>query len=159
MPRVQLLCNDGVLVTLSPALMAMSTMVTNALGDTGDDADVTLEAGARVTSVAVMKANEWCEHRVAVAPATAWDDAFVRTNQAVLIDIILVANYLEAEPLLDFGCNAMASFIASNSVPRIRERLGVAAEFTPEEEARMIAAATAVASAPPTPNDNHESTT
>uniref|UniRef100_A0ACD5WQ04 Uncharacterized protein n=1 Tax=Avena sativa TaxID=4498 RepID=A0ACD5WQ04_AVESA len=69
-----------------------------------------------------------------------WDKEFVRKlDTSDLFDLILAANYLDYECLLNLMCKAVADMIEGKTTEQMREILGIENDFTPEEEAEMVA--------------------
>lgn len=68
-----------------------------------------------------------------------WDAKFIDVDQDMLFQIILAANYLDMKPLLDLTCAKVASMMKGKSPEEIRTLFGIVNDFTPEEEAHVIA--------------------
>ncbi|GJN38541.1 hypothetical protein PR202_gb27595 [Eleusine coracana subsp. coracana] len=64
----------------------------------------------------------------------AWDAEFVQVDQATLFDLILAANYLNIEGLLDLTCQTVADMIKGKTPEEIRKTFNIKNDFTPEEE-------------------------
>ncbi|KAL9409968.1 hypothetical protein AB3S75_048231 [Citrus x aurantiifolia] len=70
----------------------------------------------------------------------AFDDQFTRhLSDDKLGELILAANYLGVNYLLDVLCDVTADRIKNKSVEYVREFLGIQNDFTPEEEAELRA--------------------
>ncbi|KAI3896574.1 hypothetical protein MKX03_023149 [Papaver bracteatum] len=67
----------------------------------------------------------------------AFDDEFVKVEQAVLFDYILAANYLDVKGLLDITCQEVADMIKGKTPEEIRTMFNIENDFTPEEEAAV----------------------
>lgn len=87
-----------------------------------------------------------------------WDAEFVdQLSQDALFDVILAANYMAIEPLLDLGCAKIASTLKGKTPKEIRALYNIA-EPTKEEEEQVLrdnawifeVAPTSVAAAAPT---------
>ncbi|RCV17864.1 hypothetical protein SETIT_3G254200v2 [Setaria italica] len=59
---------------------------------------------------------------------------FEKMTKEALFDVILAANYLHAEKLLDAAMVCVADRIMGKTVPELREYFGIEIDFTPEEE-------------------------
>jgi len=59
---------------------------------------------------------------------------FCDVDQVSLFEIILAANYLQIEPLLDVSCKTVANMIKGKTPDEIRRTFNIKNEFTPEEE-------------------------
>jgi len=68
-----------------------------------------------------------------------WDADFVDVDQEVLFELILAANYMDIKPLLDLTCAKVASMIKGKTPEAIRKTFNIVNDFTPEEEAAVIA--------------------
>jgi len=68
-----------------------------------------------------------------------WDADFVDIDQEVLFELILAANYMDVKPLLDLCCARVASMIKGKTPEQIRRTFNIVNDFTPEEEAAIIA--------------------
>ncbi|KAK9182024.1 hypothetical protein WN944_025165 [Citrus x changshan-huyou] len=70
----------------------------------------------------------------------AFDDQFTRhLSDDKLGELMLAANYLGVNYLLDVLCDVTADRIKNKSVEYVREFLGIQNDFTPEEEAELRA--------------------
>lgn len=64
-----------------------------------------------------------------------WDTEFFEgMSKAEVLTIILAANYLDIVLLLDQGCQIIANSIKGKKIDEIRAELGIANDFTPDEE-------------------------
>jgi S-phase kinase-associated protein 1 len=63
-----------------------------------------------------------------------WDKEFIGVDQGTLFEIILAANYMDIQGLLDLGCKTVANMIKGKSVEEIRKTFNIVNDFTPEEE-------------------------
>jgi S-phase kinase-associated protein 1 len=68
-----------------------------------------------------------------------FDADFVDVDQEVLFELILAANYMDVKPLLDLCCAKVASMIKGKTPEAIRKTFNIVNDFTPEEEATIIA--------------------
>lgn len=68
---------------------------------------------------------------------TEWDANFIKVDQPFLFEIILAANYLHIQPLLDLSCKTVANMIKGKSPQEIRETFNIPNDFTPEEEEKV----------------------
>ena len=63
--------------------------------------------------------------------------AVIPTEKDELLELVVAANYLNIEPLLDAACGAVAERIKDKSPEEIREAFGLENTFSPEEEAEI----------------------
>jgi S-phase kinase-associated protein 1 len=68
-----------------------------------------------------------------------WYADFLDVDQAVLFELILAANYMDIKPLLDLTCATVASMIKGKTPDEVRSTFNIVNDFTPEEEAQIIA--------------------
>ncbi|GJM88482.1 hypothetical protein PR202_ga04552 [Eleusine coracana subsp. coracana] len=59
-------------------------------------------------------------------------------DKEALFDVILAANYLHAQELLDASCFCASDRIRGLKVQEIRDYFNIANDFTPEEDERII---------------------
>ncbi|KAJ2559215.1 hypothetical protein EV175_000444 [Coemansia sp. RSA 1933] len=70
----------------------------------------------------------------AVDQMDGFDHEFCRVDQGTLYDIILAANFLDIQPLLDLAGYTVANMVKGKSVEEIRKTFDIKNDFTPEEE-------------------------
>jgi len=109
-----------------------------------------------VSASVLKKVLEYCEHhrgeplpttnadsqdatRNGTSEISEWDQMFIATDQEMLFEIVLAANYLDIRPLLDLGCKAISGMIKGKSPEEIRKLFNVVNDYTPEEEAQIKA--------------------
>jgi len=66
-----------------------------------------------------------------------WDKKFLEIDQAMLIELIMAANYLNIKDLLDLTCAKVASMLKGKSSEQIREMFGIENDFSKEEEDKI----------------------
>ena len=66
-----------------------------------------------------------------------WDANFINISVDELMDLIVAANFLIIQPLLDVACAKVASLIKGKSPEEIRTTFKIVSDFTPEEEAKI----------------------
>jgi len=65
---------------------------------------------------------------------STWDyDYCTKIDTKTLFDIILAANYLNIQPLLDLTCHGIASLIKNQSIEDIRKLFKIENDFTKED--------------------------
>lgn len=119
-------------------------------GTADDDDDEIVMPVPNVRSSVLQKVIEWAEHHKdsnfpdeddddsrKSAPIDSWDREFLKVDQEMLYEIILAANYLNVQPLLDAGCKVVAEMIRGRSPEEIRRTFNIVNDFTPEEEAAI----------------------
>ncbi|KAJ4753096.1 hypothetical protein LUZ62_045161 [Rhynchospora pubera] len=63
-----------------------------------------------------------------------WDKEFLNVDNSTLFNIILAANYLNIEGLLDLGCQKVADKMRGKTPEQIRETFDIKNDYSPEEE-------------------------
>ncbi|CAM6042963.1 unnamed protein product [Sphagnum compactum] len=141
--RVKLKSSDDEMFEVEEAVAFESQTVKNMIEDTGMDHPIPLP---NVSSKILAKVIEYCKYHVDNQkstddkPATpedevkAWDQDFVKVDQATLFDLILAANYLNIKNLLDLTCQTVADMIKGKTPEEIRKTFNIKNDFTPEEE-------------------------
>ncbi|CAM6049350.1 unnamed protein product [Sphagnum compactum] len=141
--RVKLKSSDDEMFEVEEAVAFESQAVKNMIEDTGMDLPIPLP---NVSSKILAKVIEYCKYHVDNQkstddkPATpedeikAWDQDFVKVDQATLFDLILAANYLNIKSLLDLTCQTVADMIKGKTPEEIRKTFNIKNDFTPEEE-------------------------
>lgn len=135
----------------------MSLLITEMMAD--DEDDVQEIPLANVDKVTLEKVVEYCKHHAVpgnpqpkidrpirstkmsenVGADYRWDADFidaVAADHEKLFNLVLAANYLNIELLLDLGCAKIASMLKNKTPQQVREEFGIA-EPTPEEEEQI----------------------
>jgi S-phase kinase-associated protein 1 len=153
MPVVRLQSVDGEVFPVDVEIARMSFAIRNMLDDLGvqdNDAEEVIPL-PNVTGPILRKVIEWCTHHKDDPPPPdeddtrekrtddipAWDQEFLRVDQAVLFDIILAANYLDIKGLLDVTCKTVANMIKGKTPEEIRKLFNIKNDFTPAEEEQI----------------------
>mmetsp|Transcript_34997 Transcript_34997/g.68730 ORF Transcript_34997/g.68730 Transcript_34997/m.68730 type:complete len:181 (-) Transcript_34997:256-798(-) len=66
--------------------------------------------------------------------ASPFDADFVEVDQELLFDLVLAANFMDIQGLLDLTSAKIASMIKGRSVEQIRTTFNIENDFSPEEE-------------------------
>lgn len=66
-----------------------------------------------------------------------WYAKFVDVNQETLFEMIIAANKMDIQPMVDLTCATVASMIKGKSAEEIRAQFNIVNDFTPEEEAQV----------------------
>ena len=66
-----------------------------------------------------------------------WYAEFINLDQEVIFELILAANYMDIEPLLDLSCAKIACMMRGKSPEEIRQTFNIVNDFTPEEESQV----------------------
>ncbi|KAK1681120.1 hypothetical protein QYE76_041968 [Lolium multiflorum] len=66
-----------------------------------------------------------------------WDKDFISLDNSTLFEVILAANYLNIEDLLDLGTTTVADMMRGRKPEEIREIFEIENDYTPEQEAEV----------------------
>ncbi|KAM0915627.1 hypothetical protein ACQ4PT_010701 [Festuca glaucescens] len=67
-------------------------------------------------------------------PLKRFDDGFVQVDQDTLFDLIIAANYLNIQSLLDLTCKAVADQMKGKTTEEIRKHFHIVNDYTKDEE-------------------------
>ncbi|PFH56041.1 hypothetical protein XA68_17146 [Ophiocordyceps unilateralis] len=146
--KVTLLTSDGVHVETTRRAAECSVLIRDLLEDLPSSQHEAIPI-ANVNEQVMRKVIEWCEHhegddsRDSPCPPWAdrcmlvddWDSKFIKVDQDLLFDIILAANYLDIEALLELGYWAVASEIPGRTVKEISTLFHLKYEPIPQPSA------------------------
>lgn len=104
---------------------------------------------ANVNARTLRKVLEWCHHHVGEpapdrdAPTdrwmNAWDKEYVNVDRSTLFEMVLAANYLDIQGLLNTCCKAVANLLTGKSPRELRQMLNIRSDFSEEQEAANMA--------------------
>jgi len=156
--KVNLVSQEGDKFEVKKGAAAMSELVKTMLID-GDDEDEDEDENEQdiplpnVKSAVLAKVIEFCNYHVTNGPmkeiekplksanmaecVSEWDANFVAIKQEMLFELILAANYMDIQPLLDLACAKVASILKGKTPEEIRQTFNIVNDFTPEEEAQV----------------------
>ncbi|KAM1047622.1 hypothetical protein ACFX13_027525 [Malus domestica] len=138
--KITLKSSDGESFEVEEAVALESQTIKHMIEDDCADNGIPLP---NVTSKILAKVIEYCKRHVDAAKPDekiseddlkAWDQEFVKVDQATLFDLILAANYLNIKSLLDLTCQTVADMIKGKTPEEIRKTFNINNDFTPEEE-------------------------
>uniref|UniRef100_A0A0E0EL08 SKP1-like protein n=1 Tax=Oryza meridionalis TaxID=40149 RepID=A0A0E0EL08_9ORYZ len=148
---ILLISSDGERFELSESAASQSKTLSHIIEDDCTDNGVPLP---NVTTVVLAKVVEYFKKHAAVTPKPAteavaagnakreeelksFDAEFIGVDRTMLFELILAANFLNAQDLLDLTCQHAADLIKDMSVEEVREVFNITNDFTPEEEAEV----------------------
>uniref|UniRef100_A0A7S0ZFH6 E3 ubiquitin ligase complex SCF subunit n=1 Tax=Timspurckia oligopyrenoides TaxID=708627 RepID=A0A7S0ZFH6_9RHOD len=136
---VKLVSSDQETFEVERGVATISNLVSHVLEDVGEDEK--LIPIPNVEARILAKVIEYCRyhHQLQTNPQAdedveKWDKEFVRVDKPTLFSLILAANYLDIQALLDLTCKTIADMIKGKSAEQIRSEFGIENDFTPEEE-------------------------
>ncbi|RLN28260.1 hypothetical protein C2845_PM05G24460 [Panicum miliaceum] len=127
-------CCDGEEFAVAVSVARKCGMISNMIDDDCVEGGVPLpNVKAPAMSMVLEYLNT--KHSAAAEEAKAFEKAFFeKMTKEALFEVILAANYLHAEELLDAAMKCAADRITGKTVPELREYFGIENDFTPEEE-------------------------
>jgi len=139
------------IVEISMKAIMMSETIKNMLNDLSTDNLSTPIPLHNVTSTILSKIVEYCNYHVEndnvkfssstdkkeTDDIIPWDVDFCNVDQAALFEMILAANYLSIQSLLDLTCKTVANMIKGKTPEEIRLTFNIKNDFTPEEEEKV----------------------
>ncbi|KAL6610024.1 hypothetical protein ACP70R_039993 [Stipagrostis hirtigluma subsp. patula] len=126
---------DGEEFAVGASVAKMSGMVSNMIDDDCVDGGVQLPmVKGHVLARVLEYLNK--KHSSAAEEFTNFKAEFFATlaDREALFDVILAANFLHTQDLLDDACQCAADRIRGKKVQEIRDYFGIVNDFTPEEE-------------------------
>lgn len=149
MAKIKLLSSDGEIFDVEREVISASTTIKNMMDQVDatseDDEPIPLQ---NVTGSILKRVIQWAQyHRndknenaeddqreKRSDDIGAWDSEFLKVDQGTLFELLLAANYLGIEGLLDAACKTVANQIRGKGPEEIRKTFNIQNDFTPEEE-------------------------
>ncbi len=144
--KVTLISSDGKEYPVTVSVAKMSNTLKDLIEDSGIELPIPLP---NVTARILEKVIAYCEYHIehpTPAPAeeenkekrsddiSPWDRDFCNVDQSTLFEMILAANYLNIQCMLDVTCKTVANMIKGKTPEEIRKTFNIVNDFTPEEE-------------------------
>ncbi|KAJ1351558.1 Skp1- protein [Parelaphostrongylus tenuis] len=151
-PILKLVTNDGENFDVPRNVIRLSTTINTMLEVLGLDNETNDPIPIYKVSGPIMKkVLQWCTYHKDDPPSTddsnnrekrtndipTWDVEFLKVDQATLFELILAANYLDIEGLLDVTCKTVANMIKGKTPEEIRRTFNIDNDLTPEEEEEL----------------------
>ncbi|KAL5970924.1 S-phase kinase-associated protein 1 [Taenia solium] len=150
---VKLVTADNVVFDVDLEIARQSVMISDILDDVGpeaaeDDEPIPLR---HVNADILKKVLQWCTHHkdddtqqdqdedseLRTDDIPDWDREFLQVDQKTLLEILMAANYLEIEGLLDMCCKSVANMIKGMKIEELRKTFNIKSDFTPQEEEQI----------------------
>ncbi|KAH9297317.1 hypothetical protein KI387_028999 [Taxus chinensis] len=137
--KVTLKSSDNELFEVEESVAMESLAIKSLMEDITSDAPIPV---SNVRSQILAKVLEYCKYHLDSKKEREenmekWDRDFVEVDQETLFDLILAANYLNIQNLLDLTCKTVADMIKGKTPEQIRQKFNITNDFTPEEEAQV----------------------
>ncbi|XP_021294741.1 SKP1-like protein 1A [Herrania umbratica] len=134
--KITLRSSDGETFEVEEAVAVELQTIKHMIEDDCADNEIPVP---NVTSEILTMVLEYCKKHVDKGKMgedelKAWDADFVKVDQNILYHLILAANYLNIESLLDLICQTVADMIKGKTPEEIRKTFNIENDFTPEEE-------------------------
>ncbi|KAJ2826433.1 hypothetical protein FBU31_003442 [Coemansia sp. 'formosensis'] len=159
---IKLMTAEGAVISVERDIIEQSGTIRNILSDVGStDKPIPVP---NVSGPILSKIIEYCRHhrndpsrrqakeshgpeesdssdaviQRAIEQMDEFDHQFCRVDQGTLFDIMLAANFLDIQPLLDLAGYTVANMVKGKSVEEIRSTFNIKNDFTPEEEEEVL---------------------
>lgn len=147
MPYIRLQSNDGEIVPVDVEIAKMSGTLKNMLDDLGiEEAGEEAVPLPNVTAAVLKKVAKWATHHKDDPPLpenyekremiaddiSEWDKEFFKVEQGELFDLILAANYLDINGLLETACKTVANMINGKTPGEMRKTFNIENDFDPK---------------------------
>ena len=145
MAVIKLQSSDGEVFPVNVDVARKSVTIKTMLEELGmeEEKDDVVEL-ANITAPILKKVIEWSTHhkddpplpeenKAKIIEISSWDADFLKVEQATLFQLILAANYLEIEGLLEVSCRTVANMIKGKRPEDIRKVFNVKGDLTPTE--------------------------
>ena len=139
---MKLITSDGEVFEIDGKIAALSGLLVDFVNEDEDgDKDEPIPL-ANVTSDVMKKVIEWAEHHKddptldkneeerRLDDISAWDANFMKVDQGMLFSLILAANYLKIDGLLDLGCKTVANMVKGKTPDEIRVLFKIRTDLT-----------------------------
>ncbi|KAH8269861.1 hypothetical protein KR018_008140, partial [Drosophila ironensis] len=151
MPIIRLESSDKEIFDTDQEIAKCSETIRTVLEDLGDESDNSVLPLPKVNSMILKKVLLWATHhkddpQVAeedennesrTDDISSWDADFLNVDQGTLFELILAANYLNIQGLLDVTCKTVANMIRGKTPQEIRDTFAIQNDFSPQEEEKV----------------------
>ena len=154
MTKIKLLSADGETFDVERDVISASTTIRNMMDQievgSEDDEPIPLQ---NVTGSILKRVIQWAQYHRGERDKnenedndsrdkrsddiSAWDSDFLKVDQGTLFELLLAANYLGIDGLLDAACKTVANQIKGKNPEDIRKTFNIQNDFSPEEEAAV----------------------
>lgn len=147
--KITLVSSDEKEFIVDIKVAEMSVTIKSMLEDLPDRSEDTPIPLPNITGNVLKKVIEYCEYHH-VNPMTVsedkkrtddiipWDKEFCEVELELLFQMILAANYLDINPMLDLTCKTVANMIKGKTPEEIRKTFSIKNDPTPEEEQKVL---------------------
>lgn len=151
MPNVILVSMDNIEFEVDERVAKMSITIRTMLEDLGidsEDGKIEKIPLPNVREDVLRKVIDWCIYHHTDPPVveerdkegrrtddiSSWDLDFLKVDIAMLMSLILAANYLDITGLLQLTCKTIANMLKGKTPEEIRRTFNIKDDLTPEEK-------------------------
>lgn len=137
MATVKIITSDNQMFEIPKEHAILSSTIRNMLEDLEDDSVVPVP---NVDAKTFSKVAQFCKFRCeehTEKETNEFEKEFLDMETSDVFNVILAANYLNIEKLLDASCRSVADMIKGKTPEEIRETFNIQNDFTPEEEEQV----------------------
>lgn len=148
--RISLVSNEGLAFETSIQITQLSGFIARIVQDYGNE-EIQL---IQVNSIYLRKILDYCEHHSFATPEPLckpikfeeieknvndpWDSSFIKQfSEEQLLELILVANYLDMKSLLELCNVVIATMFKNKSVEYFKQRYNIQQDLTPQVEEQL----------------------
>ena len=148
--KLKILCSDDVVVEIEVNLASQMGLLQGYCEEPITESEIPLK---KLKSPILEKVMDFCRHVLDHEPpqiekplrspdfsslVDPWYAQYITVESEILFELIMAANYLDIQPLLELASAKVASLIKDKSIKEIRQFFNIENDFTPEEEALII---------------------
>lgn len=144
MSFVDLRSEEGDVISFPKEIQEYSQFVKNMIDDCGFEDEESSIPINNIKTRTLEKIKIWVEHRRETAQPVdkdydlpEWEDHFLEPDQAVLLEIVLAADFLQIQELVDITCKKVYSMSKGKSPAEVRDILKIENDLTKEEEEQI----------------------
>lgn len=136
---LKLKSRDGETFDVDKAVAMQINFIKGMLEDVDEVDGMEIPMG-EVDAVILAKVVEFCKfhhqqdlNQTPPDEVDRWEKEFVQVDKSTLFQLILAANFLDVQTLLDLTCKTVADMIKGKTPEQIRAEFNIENDFTPEQ--------------------------
>eukprot|EP00177_Eucheuma_denticulatum_P001521 GFKZ01002726.1.p1 GENE.GFKZ01002726.1~~GFKZ01002726.1.p1 ORF type:complete len:165 (+),score=38.98 GFKZ01002726.1:283-777(+) len=136
---LKLKSKDGEVFEVEKAVAMQINFVKGMLEDVDEIDGMEIPMGEVEASI-LAKVVEFCKfhylqelNQTSADDIDRWEKSFVQVDKSTLFQLILAANFLDVQSLLDLTCKTVADMIKGKTPEEIRTEFEIENDFTPEQ--------------------------
>ena len=137
---MKLLSSDGEVFMIDAKAASLSGLLVDFVSEDAEDDDGDQIPLHNVSAAVLKKVIEWAEHykddpsMEESTETKGWDKNFLKVDLGMLFELILAANYMKIDKLLDLVCQTVANMIKGKTQDEIRKTFNIKPNFVPSGE-------------------------